>query len=154
MADSRIPADVNDAVYQLVKAYGADRLSAKTGTPAGTIHNKANPHETSHHKPTLSDILIWTQITGDYRVVQALCRALDGCFVALHTRQYATDVELLELVLQRDRQQADFADALLISLSDGTISAADYQACRKEGFEVITAWLELLGRLEGMVDAR
>jgi hypothetical protein len=124
------------------------------GNPAGTIHNKANPHDTGHHKPTLSDILIWTQIAGDYRVVQALCRALDGCFVALHTRQYATDVELLELVLQRDGKQADFADALLISLSDGTISAADYQACRKEGFEVITAWLELLGRLEGMVDAR
>lgn len=153
MADSRIPADVNDAVYQLVKAYGADRLSAKTGTPAGTIHNKANPNDTSHHKPTLSDILIWTQITGDYQVVQALCRALDGCFVALHTRQYATDVELLELVLQRDRQQAEFADALLASLSDGSISADDFKACRREGFEVITAWLELLGRLEGMIDA-
>lgn len=154
MADSRIPADVNDAVYRLVKAYGADRLSAKTGTPAGTIHNKANPHDTGHHKPTLSDVLIWTQITHDYQVVEALCRALDGVFVPLHSRQYASDVELLELVLQRDRQQAEFADALLAGLSDGTISDDDFQACRKEGFDVITAWLELLGRLEGMVDAK
>lgn len=153
MADSRIPADVNDAVYRLVKGYGADRLSAKTGTPAGTIHNKANPHDTSHHKPTLSDVLIWSQIADDYQVVEALCRALDGVFVRLHAKQYATDVELLELILHRDKEQAEFADALLAALSDGTITDADFIRCRREGFEVITAWLELLGRLEGMVDA-
>lgn len=154
MADSRIPADVNDAVYRLVKGYGADRLSAKTGTPAGTIHNKANPHDTSHHKPTLSDVLIWTQITGDYQVVEALCRALDGVFVRLHSHQHLTDVALLELALEREQEEGRFADELLTALSDGSISPDDFQRCRKAGFDVITAWLELLGRLEGMVDAR
>lgn len=154
MADSRIPADVNDAVYRLVKAYGADRLSAKTGTPAGTIHNKANPHDTSHHKPTLSDVLIWTQITDDYQVVEALCRALDGVFVRLHSQQHLTDIALLELAMARDHEEGRFAEELLAALDDGSISREDYDRCRRAGFKVITAWLELLGRLEGMVDEK
>ncbi|MBI5922554.1 MAG: phage regulatory CII family protein [Betaproteobacteria bacterium] len=87
MADSRIPDDVLDAVYQFVRRHKAEWLSKKTGTPAGTIWNKANPHDTSHHKPTLSDVLVWSQIAGDYSIVQSLCRALGGVFVALHTRQ-------------------------------------------------------------------
>lgn len=152
MADSRIPTDVNDAVYWLVKDFGAERLSQKTGTPAGTIYNKANPHDTSHHKPTLSDILIWTQITGDYRVVQALCRALGGTFVALHTHAHASDVELLNLVLKTDVEQGRFAEALVTALSDGRVSGADFSLLRKAGWEVITAWLEIIARLEGMID--
>jgi hypothetical protein len=154
MGDSRIPADVNDAVFDLVKAFGAERLAKKTGTPAGTIYNKANPHETSHHKPTLSDILIWTQITGDYRVVQALCRALDGAFVAMHTRQHTSDLELLDIVCKRDSEQGQFADALSAALADGRVSRADYQRLRREGWDVVTAWLELIGRIEGMADER
>lgn len=154
MGDSRIPADVNDAVYRMVKDYGAEKLAAHTGTPPGTIWNKANPHETSHHKPTLSDILIWTRLTGDYRVVQALCRALDGAFVALHVQQHASDVELLDIILKRDEQTGEFADALSLALADGRISKVDYQRLHREGWDVITAWLELLARLEGLIDER
>lgn len=154
MGDSRIPADVNDAVYQLVKAYGAEKLAARTGTPPGTIWNKANPHETSHHKPTLTDVLIWTQISDDYQIVRALCRVLGGAFVMLSTRELASDQALLDIILKRDEQQGEFADCLATALADGAVSMADYQALHKEGWDVVTAWLELLGRLEGMVDAR
>lgn len=150
MADSRIPTDVNDAVYQLVRKFGAERLSEKTGTPAGTIYNKANPHDTGHHKPTLSDILIWTQIAGDYRVVQALCRALGGVFVALHTQALCSDVELLNLLAKRDIEQGEFAEILIDALDDGEISPEDFARIKTAGWDVITAWLELLSRLEGI----
>lgn len=152
MAVSRIPDDVSDAVYRLVKAYGAERLSAKTGTPAGTIYNKANPNDSSHHKPTLSDVLIWTQITGDYQVVRALCHSLDGVFVPLHTQQHASDLELLDLLLARDVRHGQFADSLATAISDGRVSEKEFRDLRSRGMDVVTSMLELLGRLEGMID--
>lgn len=151
MADSRIPDDVLDAVYQFVHRHKAEWLSKKTGTPAGTIWNKANPHDTSHHKPTLSDVLIWSQIAGDYSIVQALCRALGGVFVSLHTLAETSDLELLDLVLKREKEDGEFADVLAKALGDGNIDQEDFRKLRTEAYDVITAVLELLSRLEGMI---
>lgn len=151
MRDSRIPADVSDAVYQFVKRHGAEWLSSKTGTPAGTIYNKANPNDSSHHKPTLQDVLVWTQLAGDYSMVQALCRALDGVFVALHTQQHASDMELLDLILTRDIRHGQFADELATAISDGRVSSAEFVGLRNRAMDVVTSMLELLGRLEGMI---
>lgn len=150
MADSRIPADVSDAVYRVVHDFGVERLAARTGTPAGTIHNKANPNETSHHKPTLSDALIWSQIAADKRIAHAFCRALGGAFVDLSGMAGQSDKALLDLALKRDKEAGDFAAALLLALEDGRISAADYRALHREGYEAVTAMLELLARLEAM----
>jgi len=150
MADSRIPADVSDAVYRVVHDFGVERLAARTGTPAGTIYNKANPHDSSHHKPTLSDALIWSQLAGDRRIAHAFCRALGGAFVDLSGMAGQADKALLDLALRRDKEYGDFAGALLLALEDGRISRADYSALHREGYEAVTAMLELLARLEGM----
>jgi hypothetical protein len=79
MADLRIPADVNDAVYRVVHDFGAQKLAALTGQSAGVILNKANPHDSAHHKPTLQDALVWSALTGDKRIAAALCVAWAGC---------------------------------------------------------------------------
>jgi hypothetical protein len=150
MADSRIPADVSDAVYRVVHDFGAEKLAARTGTPAGTIYNKANPHDTSHHKPTLSDALIWSQIAGDRRIAHAFCRALGGVFVDLSGMARQSDKALLDLALRRDKEFGEFAGALLLALEDGRISGTDYAVLRREGYEAVTAMLELLSRLEAM----
>ena len=150
MADSRIPADVSDAVYQLVRGFGAEKLAARTGTPAGTIYNKANPSDSTHHKPTLADALIWTQISGDFQVVHALCRTLGGVFVPLDRMAEHSDAALLDLVLRHDSEHGDFARALKHALEDGRISADDFDYLKKEGYEAISALLEMLARLEDM----
>lgn len=152
MADSRIPADVNDAVYRLVKDYGPEKLASKTGTPTGTIYNKANPHDTSHHKPTLSDVLIWTLISNDYRIIHAICRAVGGVFVETHALGGSSDMELLDLVLRREKEDGEFADALMKALQARRISPAAFSLLRKEGYEAATALMELLARLESMVN--
>lgn len=140
------------AVHDSVHDFGVDNLARLLVCSPGTIYNKINPNETSHHIPTLADAVIWPRLMGDDRIPQAYCRTLDGVFVALHARQHASDMELLSIILKRDEEQGQFADALAKALADGRVSRMDYGFLHKEGWDVITAWLELLSRLEGMVN--
>lgn len=154
MADSRIPADVNDAVYQLVKDFGADKLSRLTGTPAGTIHNKANPHETMHHKPTLSDVIIWTNLSGDLRIPAAISRSCGGVHVDLRGMEHQSDEALLDLILRREVEEGEAAGAMERALSDGRVSQLDYDLIRGEELEAVAARLTVLARIEGMIHGR
>lgn len=151
MADLRIPADVNEAVYRVVHDFGAQKLAALTGTSAGVILNKANPHDTSHHKPTLADALVWTSLTKDPRIVQALCQTLGGVFVSLEAQDQASDAALLDLICERDSALGEFAKALREALADGRVTPPEFADLRREMYEVIVALLTLLSRLEGMV---
>lgn len=137
-------------VHDSVTDFGVDDLARLLVCSPGTIYNKINANETSHHIPTLADAVIWPRLMGDYRIPQAYCRALDGAFVALHVQQHASDVELLNIILKRDEEQGQFAAALMDALNDGDISKKDYATLHREGWDVVTAWLEILGRLEGM----
>jgi len=148
MADSRIPADVNDAVYRLVREFGAEKLAEKTGTPAGTIYNKANPNDTGHHKPTLSDGILWTNITGDTRIAAAFSRAVGGVFVDLRGLAEHSDAALLDLLLKRGKEEGDADRVLGEALANGRISQRESCAIRKEEFEAIAARLAVLLRVE------
>lgn len=150
MADSRIPKDVNDAVYRVVHEFGVERLAARTGTAAGTIYNKALATDSGHHKPTLADALIWSQITGDLRIAHAFCHTLGGVFIEIDHLKRHSDDALLDLVLRTEVEHGDFARALQAALADGRISAQDYEDLHREAYEAISAFLELLSRLEGM----
>ena len=151
MADSRIPADVNDAVYRLVREFGAEKLAEKTGTPAGTIYNKANPNDTGHHKPTLSDGILWTNITGDMRIATAFSRAVGGVFVDLRGMDEHSDAALLDLILLRGVEEGKADRVLSQALGDGRISRAEFERIRKEELEVVSSRLTVLFRIEGMV---
>ncbi len=151
MADRRIPADVNDAVYRVVHDFGANKLASLTGTSAGVILNKANPHDSAHHKPTLADALVWSQLTRDMRIVHALCQTLGGVFVPLDGVAEQSDAALLDLICERDSALGEFARALRAALADGRVSSAEYAELHTELYQAVTALLTLLTRLEGMV---
>jgi len=148
-----MPADVNDAVYALVKGYGAERLAAKTGTPAGTIYNKANPNDSGHHKPTLADVLIWSQISGDLQIVHALCRTLGGVFVSLHDLERVSDDALLDIVSRWMAEQGAFFEAFHGAFADGEVSREEFESTDLAAKRVISAILELLARIEQLAAA-
>lgn len=151
MADSRIPADINDAVYRVVHDFGVEKLAARTGTPAGTIYNKALASDSTHHKPTLADALIWSQITHDPRIVQALCRCLGGAFVPIDDLARVSDAALLELVANWMSEQGRFFEAFNQTIADGEVTLGEFEATDRQARQVISALLELLGRLEQML---
>lgn len=157
MADSRIPADVNEAVYRVVhdfadsKMSGAERLSQQTGTPPGTIYNKSCLTDSGHHKPTLAEGILWTNITGDLRIAQSFSRAVGGVHVDLRGAAEQSDEALLDLILKREEEEGDASRVLGEALADSRISRADFEKIRREEMEAVAARLTVLARVEGMV---
>lgn len=150
MADSRIPADINDAVYRVVRDFGVERLASITGQSPGVLYNKTSLSLEEHNKPTLADALIWTLGTRDLRIVQALSRCVGGVHVSLAGLAQQSDAALLDLVLRRSKEDGEFASQLMSVLDRGAVSPADYDRLHKEGYEAIAAFIELLLRLEDM----
>lgn len=162
MADPRIPADVNDAVYRVVHDFsyrdaagrilsGAERISQLTGTPVGTILNKANPHDTGHHKPALAEGILWTNITGDLRIAQSFSRAVGGVHVDLRGMAEQSDAALLDLVMRREKEEGEAAGVLGEVLEKGHITRADFARIEREELEAVAARLTVLERTRGMV---
>lgn len=151
MADSRMPTDVTDAVYRLVHDFGAERLARMTGTSPGVICNKANPHETTHHRPTLAEGIVWTNISQDMRIAQAFCRAVGGVFVSLDEMERQSDDALLDLVLAEVVREGDAARSLADVLQDGRVTRAEFEDLRRAELEAVAARLTVLQRVEGMV---
>lgn len=155
MRNSRRPAilaDVTEAIYRTVHDFGADRLAAMTGQTRGVIYNKANPRESSLHKPTIDDLMVWQSLTKDHRIVRAMAAALgEACFEVPQLGQMS-DAALLEIVLTEGERDGEFHGAINQALADGKFTRAEYQDIRRRGYEVIAAVAELMSRVEGMVD--
>lgn len=151
MADSRIPRDVHEAIQRLVLDFGVQKLAQITGTSPGTIYNKANPNDTGHHKPTVSDLIAWTNATGNSVAAQSFCLAVGGAFVALPEVDGHSDAALLDLVLVHQKELGDFAAALAAALDKGRITGGDWPRLSKEGLEAVSALMVLISRIEGMV---
>lgn len=151
MADSRMPSDVTDAVYRVVHDFGTDRLGRMTGTSPGVISNKANPHETTHHRPTLAEGIVWTNITQDPRIAEAFCRAVGGVFVSLEDMERVSDDALLDLVLAESAREGDAARSLSDVLQDGRVTRGEFEELRRAELEAVAARLTVLQRVEGMV---
>jgi hypothetical protein len=56
---------------QLCYAHGVPALAEKMGLKPGTLYNKADSDDETHHQPTLRDVLLATRLTDDYRVLDA-----------------------------------------------------------------------------------
>lgn len=147
-----IPADVNDAVYRTVHDFGVERLAALTGTPAGTIYNKANQHDSSHHKPTLADAVIWQVLSSDFRILQAMGRALGHVCVRVPDVAQASDQALLELVAKVGAEEGAFFRAIQEGLADRRFTRGEFLRIRRDGFTAIAAIVEASARIEGLID--
>ncbi len=151
-----LPPSVMKAAHDLLLAFGAGNLSALTGTPVGTLYNKVTDSPENNNKPTLAEGVVWSTLAhaqgvpDPWRIVHAFCRACGGVFVPLHGLAHTSDEALLDLILRRGKEQGDFDAALAKALEDGRICDDDFDLLHREGYEVITAFLELLSRLEGM----
>lgn len=146
-----MPTDVTDAVYRLVHDFGVDRLARMTGTSPGVISNKANPHETTHHRPTLAEGIVWTNISQDTRIAEAFCRATGGVFVSLDEMERQSDDALLDLLLAALTKEGEAARSLSDVLQDGRVTRMEFEELRRAELEAVAARLTVLQRVEGMV---
>lgn len=147
--------DVFEASYRVAHDFrpdGAVGLARRLGKNPGTLLNKLNPHQETHHL-TLGEAVAMSVAAGDPRIAQAFAFELGGVFVKLPPRAGASDLELLTLMLQRDEAGGRFASTVERCLEDGEVSARDWKEIRAAGSAYLGAFMALMQRFEGMSDA-
>lgn len=146
--------NVFEAFRQVVYGYGVDRLAPLMGLKVGTLYNKADADDASHHQPTLRDVLLATQITGDMRVVDALCESLGSARFDCAQFEGTSDMDLLELLADLGSETGEFHRALADGLAAKRFSPQALASIRGEAFDIVSALMVLVQRLEDYVDDR
>jgi len=146
------PANPFEAFRQLAYSHGVVELAQLMGIKPGTLYNKADADEETHHQPTLRDVVLATRLTGDMRVLDSLNESFGrAAFDVIHMAE-KSDEALLELVASLQVEEGEFYAAMRSALRSRRFTAQDFVLLRAEAFEVVSALMTLLTRLEGLVD--
>lgn len=144
------PADVQEAFYRVVHDFGVVKLAGMMGTSPAVLYNKANHHESSHHKPTLADALVVSNLTGDKRIPFSFAAACDGTFFELPDVSHISDTDLVQGMCNIGMEGGDFYRVMNKALEDNSISGNDFAAIEHEALEWIAAIAEMLERVRGL----
>ncbi len=147
-----IPLSPQVAFREVVERYGYAEMAAAIVMPKGTLQNKCNADEDSHHKPTLKDVVDVTRVSNDTAVIVSLARMFDLATYEL-VPGLGSDEALLELLCKVSAESGAMHTALVKGYADRKFTLEDYLEVRAEAIDVITALLNFLQRLEGNVDA-
>jgi hypothetical protein len=148
----RPPADVLEAFRATVQDYEVAKMAAKIGVPVGTLYNKINLNETSSHKPTLGESILVQVVSGDTRIVEAMAHTLGGVFVKLPSLEGVSDAALLEMVAEIHIQSGFFHHEVKKALADNKFTKEEHRDIHRQSLQFITAVLEAVKRIEGMID--
>jgi hypothetical protein len=144
--------NVFEAFRELVHAHDVPTLAARMGMQPGTLYNKAAAGDETHHQPTLRDVLLATTATGDLRVVQALAQTFGLATYDCASHATASDEALLELLTSLASQNGEFHRALGDALRLRRFSEGALRAIRGEAYDIVSALMTLVQRLEDYVD--
>lgn len=145
-------ADPFEAFRQLVYQFGVPALAQQMGLKPGTLWNKADADADTHHQPTMRDVMLATRLTNDMRVLDAMNEQFGR--VAFDTRAMGvtSDEALLELLTRLGDESGQFHAALRNALVDRRFSMRELSAVRAEAFDMVSALMTLLVRMEGLLD--
>lgn len=146
------PANPFEAFRQLAYSFGVVELAAHMAMKPGTLYNKADADEDTHHQPTLRDVILATRATGDMRVLDALNESFGRAAFDVSNMADKSDAALLELFVDYGREGGEFCRALGNALAGKQFTAEDYVHIEAEAMDVVAALMTLVHRVKGLVD--
>lgn len=147
------PANAFEAFRQLAYSFGVPELAQQMGLKPGTLYNKADADEDTHHQPTLRDVLLATRLTKDFRVLDAMNESFGrAAFDVGHLAEKSDDA-LLELFCDYGKENGEFCQMLGNALRGKRFTAQDFVLIQAEAFDVVAALMTLITRAKGLVDA-
>lgn len=152
--EAACPTDVPayKAFHDLVYSNGVADMALILGVKKGTLYNKADADIESPAQPTLRDLVMATQSTGDFRVLDALNEMFGRVAFDTTGHENTSDQALLELLTALGRENGEFHSALHGALIDKKFSKQDLNLIRAEAFDLVSALMTLVHRVEGLVD--
>lgn len=144
---------VADAAYHTVHDYpgGAVAVAHRLGANAAVLSHKVSPTCGTHHL-SLDESVRIMELTGDHRVLVALCRRL-GYLDPIPSVAYdgIADDALLDLVARMHAEGGDVSRVLSAALTDGRITRDECDELAVQAQEAMTAIAALVDRVRGMV---
>lgn len=141
-----------EAFRRLVYLHDVPRLAPQLGMKAGTLYNKADADTDSHNQPTLRDVVALTRLTGDTRVLDALNEMFGRAAFDAVPQADASDEALLELITRMGSESGQFHAAVRHALVSKKFTVSDLQSIRAEAFDLVSALMTLVVRVEGLLD--
>jgi RES domain-containing protein len=143
---------INDVIYRIAHGYpgGIKALAARMGKNAAVLQNKVNPNCDTHH-PYAEEAAQIADLADSDELAKEHCARRNGVFVPIAKHEGASDMELLDLVIKLNKEQAEMLQAIQQALSDGRVDEKEFAYVKKEAMDHMAANAELLSRVEGMV---
>lgn len=138
---------IDNLIFRIAKDYGITALGEALGINLNTFKNKINPNLDTHHIyaheldliATIADTDEIAKYFADQRGLMCITKP---DFDAL------SDKEILDLFLDLQAQQGEWAREISKAMSNGEIDWDELVKIRKEYNEFITASAEVMNRLE------
>lgn len=147
-----VPLSPQVAFREVVRTYGVKEMAAQLLMTEGVLQNKCHTDEDSHHKPTMADVVNVTRVSGDTRILESLDRMFGRAGYEIVPGP-VDDSALMELLCRIGTEKGAMYAALQKGLHDKRFCLDDYRAVKGEAYDVISAVLDFIQRLEGLVDA-
>ena len=146
-------SELDMAVYNTVHDFpgGARALATYLSVRPGTLSNKADPACDTHHL-NVSEALAIMLVADDYRILHALAVETHHGLIQLSDLTGTSDMELLDAYTRMNKELGDVAAAMGRAFADRILTRTEYGGIRREIFQAINAQLELLRRLEAVID--
>ncbi|ENV98124.1 phage regulatory CII family protein [Acinetobacter bereziniae] len=119
--------NILDAAYHTVRQFkgGASALATRMGVRSvAVLNSKVNPNTETHHL-TLMEASAMMAITGDYRILQALCAEHGKVAIKLPDIPECRDTELTDLVLSIGMGGGDVCALFKEMMADGRITRGE-----------------------------
>lgn len=145
--------NILDAFYRSVHdaVGGCEALAIRLGMSAQILRNKANPNNTTN-RVLLEDVDQVMGITGDARVLHALAANHGYVCVKIDSDTPASDLAVLELVVQVMAGHGNVGDEVLRTLADGRIELHEIRAVEAAVYRANQGMYQLVARLKEMAD--
>lgn len=151
----RSAVSVFEAFRELVYmdgARGVEEMATFMGLRTGTLYNKADASDDSHNQPTIRDLIQATHYRADFRALDALNEQFGRASFDCARLESASDEALLDLACKLGKESGEFHAAMGAALA-GDFSPELLRKLRGEAFDVVSALMTLLTRLEGLAPA-
>ncbi|SEN43828.1 phage regulatory CII family protein [Nitrosomonas marina] len=145
--------NILDHVHSKALSYpgGIAALAVRMGIPYSTLKSKLNPNCATHHLYVQEyERLIAILDTDDFARFHAAER--DGVFVKSHKLDAVSDMELLDLFLERESRYGKFAARVRTSLEDGGIDKREYDDLMRLFDEVSETREQIKARIKSIHD--
>ncbi|TWI65187.1 phage regulatory protein CII [Pseudoduganella lurida] len=145
--------NILDAFYRTVHdaVGGCEALAVRLGMSAQILRNKANPNNPAN-RVLLEDVDQVMGITGDIRVLHALAANHGHVCVRTDPAASASDLAVLELVVQVMTGNGDVGAEVNRTLADGRVERHEIEAVEAAVYRTNQAMQQLVERLKGMAE--